>query len=131
MAVFTVVFAFVAFLLAGLLVDGGAAINARLKAADVAEQAARAGADQIDTDTLRATGQALLVRDSAAVCAAAREIVNAQAADGVRWESCTPSRTQVTIEVTAHWDTIFLSAIGINGTTMEGSATAAPDAGGP
>lgn len=57
MSVFTVLFSVAVFLLAGLLVDGGAAINARLRAADVAEQAARAGADQIDVDHLRATGR--------------------------------------------------------------------------
>jgi Flp pilus assembly protein TadG len=131
MAVFTVIFTVVVFLLAGLLVDGGAAINAKLKASDVAEQAARAAADQIDVPTLRSTGRALIMRDRKAVCGAAQEIVKAQAADGVAWKSCTPSRTQVTIEVAAHWDTLFLSAIGINGATMEGSAKAAPDAGDP
>ena len=58
MSVFTVIFSVVVFLLAGLLVDGGAAINARLRAADIAEQAARSAADQIDVEHLRATGQA-------------------------------------------------------------------------
>ncbi|MFC7104684.1 Tad domain-containing protein [Nonomuraea rubra] len=57
MSVFTVLFSVVVFLLAGLLVDGGSAINARLRAADVAEQAARAGADELDVDHLRETGR--------------------------------------------------------------------------
>lgn len=61
MSIFTVIFSVVVFLLAGLLVDGGAAINARLRAADVAEQAARAAADEIDVEHLRATGQARLL----------------------------------------------------------------------
>ena len=43
--------------LAGLVVDGGLAINARAEAADVAEQAARAGAQEIDEGVLRDTGQ--------------------------------------------------------------------------
>ena len=71
MSVFTVLFSVVVFLLAGLLVDGGAAINARLRAADIAEQAARAGADQIDVDHLRATGEARML-GQAEVCARAR-----------------------------------------------------------
>ena len=63
MSVFVVIFSIAVFLLAGLLVDGGAAINARLKAADVAEQGARAAADQIDVETLRSTGQVRLSAD--------------------------------------------------------------------
>ncbi len=38
MSTFVVLFSVAVFLLAGLLVDGGAAINARLRAADIAEQ---------------------------------------------------------------------------------------------
>ena len=64
MAVFTVVFAAAVFLLAGLLVDGGAAINARLRAADIAEQGARAAADEIDVDRLRETGRIVLRGDA-------------------------------------------------------------------
>ncbi|GAB3886299.1 hypothetical protein GCM10027612_23150 [Microbispora bryophytorum subsp. camponoti] len=74
MSVFVVLFSGVVFLLAGLLVDGGAAMNARLKAADIAEQAARAAADQIDVETLRATGEVRLLADEGAVCGAAEKI---------------------------------------------------------
>lgn len=38
---------------AGLVVDGGLAINARMRIADDAEQAARAGADAINIEALR------------------------------------------------------------------------------
>ena len=86
MSIFTVIFSVVVFLLAGLLVDGGAAINARLRAADVAEQAARAAADQIDVEYLRATGQARLLEDGT-VCDKAEEIVSAHDGD----ESSLPS----------------------------------------
>ncbi|MDR8408543.1 pilus assembly protein TadG-related protein [Nonomuraea sp. 3-1Str] len=77
MSVFTVLFSVVVFMLAGLLVDGGAAINARLRAADIAEQAARAGADKIDIDHLRETGETRLL-DQGEVCARAQELITAQ-----------------------------------------------------
>ncbi|HLX89307.1 MAG TPA: pilus assembly protein TadG-related protein [Acidimicrobiales bacterium] len=42
------------FVVVGLVVDGGRAIAAKREAADVAEQAARVGADQLSIDDLRA-----------------------------------------------------------------------------
>jgi hypothetical protein len=47
-------------LLTALIVDGGIAMNARERAADIAEQAARAAAGHIDVARLRATGTAVL-----------------------------------------------------------------------
>jgi Flp pilus assembly protein TadG len=131
MSVFVVIFSVVVFLLAGLLVDGGAAINARLKAADIAEQGARAAADEIDVETLRSTGRVLLVRDANAVCGRAQAIVDAQRADGVSMTDCAPDQggAQVTVEVSVHWSAFFLSALGFDGGDMRGGATAGPDAG--
>jgi hypothetical protein len=131
MSVFVVIFSIAVFLLAGLLVDGGAAINARLKAADVAEQGARAAADQIDVETLRSTGQVRLSADDGAVCGRAREIVAAHDVDGVRMTECViaGSQTEVTVGVGVHWDAFFLSVLGFSGSDMEAAATAGPDAG--
>jgi Flp pilus assembly protein TadG len=131
MSVFVVIFSVVVFLLAGLLVDGGAAINARLKAADIAEQGARAAADQIDVENLRSTGQVLLARDTNVVCDRAQEIVDAQRADGIQMTGCEPDqgRAQVTVQVSVHWNAFFLSALGFDGDDMAGSATAGPDVG--
>jgi Flp pilus assembly protein TadG len=56
--VFTVVFAIAVMFLLALIIDGGMAMNARQRAADIAGQAARAAADTIDVATLRATGVA-------------------------------------------------------------------------
>jgi Flp pilus assembly protein TadG len=50
---FVVGFAIVLLACAGLVIDGGTALNARMKLADDVEQAARAGAQQIDLDVLR------------------------------------------------------------------------------
>ncbi|WP_240777191.1 flp pilus-assembly TadE/G-like family protein [Nonomuraea basaltis] len=127
MSVFTVLFSVVVFLLAGLLVDGGSAINARLRAADVAEQAARAGADQIDVDHLRTTGQTRLLGEDQ-VCARADEIVAAQGGDDVTSGECTVGQEQVTVTVSVRWEAFFLSAIGFPGSEMNGEATAAPEA---
>jgi hypothetical protein len=57
-AVFTVVFAIAVVFLTALIVDGGIAMSARQRAADIAEQAARAAAGDIDVIALRTTGTA-------------------------------------------------------------------------
>jgi hypothetical protein len=127
MSVFTVLFSVVVFLLAGLLVDGGAAINARLRATDVAEQAARAGADKVDVDHLRATG-GLRLLDEGQVCARADEIIAAQGGDAVVRGQCAVDQEQVTVTVSVRWEALFLGAIGFPGSEMTGEATAAPEA---
>ncbi|GLW05444.1 membrane protein [Microtetraspora sp. NBRC 13810] len=132
MSVFTVLFSVAVFLLAGLLVDGGAAINARLRAADIAEQAARAGGDRIDVEYLRETGQARLLGDGE-VCDRAEEIVAAHDDDGVQMADCSggAGQTEVTVTVSVTWEAFFLAALGYAGTEMEASATAGPDTGEP
>jgi Flp pilus assembly protein TadG len=54
--VFTVVFAIAVIFLLGLIVDGGIAMNAKERAADIAGQAARAAADDVNIATLRTGG---------------------------------------------------------------------------
>lgn len=127
MSVFTVLFSVVVFLLAGLLVDGGAAINARLRAADIAEQAARAGADQVDVDQLRENGEVRLLGE-AEVCARAGEVVDAHEDDGITMAACTVDGEQVAVTVGVPWTAFFLGAIGFSGSEMRAEATAAPEA---
>ncbi|MEV5407910.1 pilus assembly protein TadG-related protein [Thermopolyspora sp. NPDC052614] len=129
MSVFVVIFSVVVFLLAGLLVDGGAAINARLRAADIAEQGARAAADEIDIDRLRAGGRIVLRPDQEAVCRRAQEIIDAQAVDGARMPRCEAGDDEVTVVVSVPWKAFFLSALGFDGDEMEAGATAGPDDG--
>ncbi|MEO3808788.1 pilus assembly protein TadG-related protein [Sphaerisporangium sp. B11E5] len=130
MSVFVVIFSVVVFMLAGLLVDGGAAINARLRASDIAEQAARAAADRIDIEHLRATGQVRLLGDGEA-CGRAQEIVSAHGDADLKMASCEAGAAEVTVTVTAGWKAAFLAAFGYPGTAMSGTATAAPDTGDP
>ncbi|GIH74393.1 pilus assembly protein TadG-related protein [Planobispora longispora] len=128
MSVFTVLFSLVVFLLAGLLVDGGAAINARLRAADVAEQAARAGADQIDVEYLRETSRARLL-ESDAVCGAAEEIVSGHTGGEVGLAGCEAGEAEVEVTVSVRWEAFFLAALGFPGAEMKATAVAGPDTG--
>jgi Flp pilus assembly protein TadG len=57
-SVFTAVFAIAVIFLLALILDGGSALNAKERAMDIAGQAARAAADTIDLQTLRASGRA-------------------------------------------------------------------------
>ena len=59
-------------LLGRVVLDGGAALTAHGRAADIAQQAARAGADALDEQSLRATTPAGLTANPAAARAAAR-----------------------------------------------------------
>ncbi len=75
-AMFTTIFALFVVVLAGLLVDGGLAIHARQRAADIAEQGARAAADNVDVDELRRTGRAR-IDDPRAACMRAQRLIAA------------------------------------------------------
>lgn len=70
-AAYLVIIVVALFALAGLVLDGGAALAAHGQAADVAQQAARAGADALDEQSLRAATPAGLAADPAAARAAA------------------------------------------------------------
>ena len=76
-AVFTVVFAIAVIFLTALIVDGGNAMNARERAADIAGQAARAAAEDIAPAALRAgdaPGGAFPI-DWATACGYAQQVV--------------------------------------------------------
>jgi Flp pilus assembly protein TadG len=70
-ALFVAIFAPAMLFLAGLVIDGGAAIEARQRASDIAEQAARAGAGQCDVAVLRSRGVCRITSQAAAQDAAA------------------------------------------------------------
>lgn len=116
---FVVVMALPLVLLAGLTVDGGLAINARMRAADDAEQAARVGAEQIDLASLRSSGT-VLIDESAADSAAS----NYLAARGYTTATIDSTTEQVSVEVQASVGTTILSLMGIQNLTVHGTATA-------
>ncbi|HLV72429.1 MAG TPA: pilus assembly protein TadG-related protein [Vulgatibacteraceae bacterium] len=127
-ALYTVLFTPIVFLLAGLLVDGGLAIHARQRAADMAEQAARAGADQIDTDALRATGEPVLdpARARAAACA-----LLADHRERVTAAQCDADEQEVAVTVQIGVEPQILGIIpGLGEFRMTSGATARPVTGG-
>ena len=98
---FVVFFTLVALALASLLVDVGNAVNAQERAADLAEQAARAAANAIDVADLRS---GIVAIDQGRACADARSLIQAYAAasrvDAAMTAPCTyPSPRQVTVYV--------------------------------
>jgi hypothetical protein len=112
------------FAVAGLVLDGGRQLAARQYAADLAEQGARAGADQLDTATLRATGTPQV--DAVAVARVACHYVSTVEPTA----SCTasiqqgPDGPQVQVQVRTAQRTVLLGLIGINAFHAAGTATA-------
>jgi Flp pilus assembly protein TadG len=115
--------------LAGLVVDGGLAINARANAADVAEQAARAGAQQIDEGTLRGSGVVVLAESDAAAAAAAFLDSSGFTAQGGSATGIDVTGDEITVGVTRQYDTMLMSLIGFNQFTVNAQATARPAVG--
>jgi Flp pilus assembly protein TadG len=130
---FTVLFTVSVFLLAGLLVDGGLAISARERASDIAEQAARAGANDINEDLLRRTGQVRI--NARTACGKAHDLLNAYGVANKDREctaSASPPPGQVTVTVTITVQLKLLSIVpGFSAFTMTGTASAHPDEGNP
>ena len=113
--------AFVLLMFAGLVFDGGTALAARGRAADLAAQAARAGANALDTTSLR-TGTPVVLRvDPIAAQTAGQRVLTSAGATGTITVHDTDEVT-VTARVPAR--TAILSAIGIHDASGTASATA-------
>ncbi|GLW67629.1 membrane protein [Actinomadura rubrobrunea] len=121
---YVVLFTPTVFLLAGLLVDGGLAIHARQRAADMAEQAARAGANEIDADALRRTGRPVIDPGRARVAACA--LLDAYGED-VTGRSCAADEesVQVTVQLTVRPQLLSIVP-GFGEFTMTSTASAHP-----
>lgn len=106
------------FLFAGLVIDGGLALAGKVRAADTAQEAARAACQEVDLDHLRATDRLRL--DSAAASAAAHARV-AVVGDTARVRV---REDQAHVTVTHNQKTQVLSLIGLDRLTTTASATA-------
>jgi len=106
--------------LAGLVVDGGRAVNARSTAADVAEQAARAGVMQLDPAPM-GSGRVRVDVNAAQIAAGAF-----LAARGYDQFTVAASATDVQVTVRTTVKTALLSLIMIPTMEVRGSATARP-----
>ena len=110
-------------LLAGAVLDGGNAMAARVQALDIAQQAARAGAHQLDLGALR--NQGVIRLDPGAAQAAAQAFLQQAGATG----TATATAAQVTVIVTRAEPTLMLQAIGVDAIDMTATATAVPQTG--
>lgn len=110
-------------LLSGAVLDGGNAMAARVQALDIAQQAARAGANQLDLGALRNQGAVRL--DPPAAQAAAEAFLRQAGATG----TATATIAQVTVTVTRSQPTLVLQAIGVDAIGMTATATAIPQTG--
>lgn len=111
----------VLFALAGLVADGGRALNARVAIMDDAEQAARAGSNQVEKASLRGSGAARI--DGPAARDAAVAFLTAQGYDASRM-TVTTSATTVEVTVSDVVPTSLLQLALIDSFEIEGSATA-------
>jgi len=121
---FVVVIMMALVLVAGLVLDGGLALAAKVQAIDDAQAAARAGAQAIDLPTYRATGQITL--DAATATTDAEQSLTTAGQSG----TVNVAGDVVTVTVTVTQQTQILDLIGVNALheTATGSATAEQEA---
>ena len=102
----------------GLAVDGGRKLGALSEARDIADNAARAGAQMVDTDAYRSTGTPTI--DPAAATQRANAYLASQGHQG----TVTVTGTTVTVTVTITVDTRFLPGPIVVSATESASAVA-------
>ena len=107
-------------MVAGLVVDGGYVLAARREASNVAESAARAGAQALDTNAARNNANATL--DPAAATRAAQAFLTSARHTG----TVTVAGGTVRVEVTIQQRTYLLSIAGTRSITVKGVGEARP-----
>jgi Flp pilus assembly protein TadG len=116
----TVIFFLALLAAAGLVIDGGAKIRAAREASAVAEEAARAGAGQIDRNRALARGGRFVIDRNAAVTAAQAYL----ASSGNTGSVSVIGAQRIRVTVTISKPTVLLSAIGIGEVHVTKTATA-------
>ena len=122
---FVVVFTLALLVMAGLVLDGGLALAAKVQAIDDAQAAARAGAQAIDIPLYRATGQITLDPEAATADA------EAYLADAGHTGTVAVNGEQVTVTVTISQPTQLLSLAGVGHITVTGSGSATAEQSNP
>ncbi|MDF2259705.1 pilus assembly protein TadG-related protein [Streptantibioticus ferralitis] len=120
MTVFYTVMALCLFVVVGLVWDGGAALDAASRADEVAQEAARAGGEQIDP-TQAIPGKAIVVSPTAAE-SAARSYLSQAGVNGT--VSIAPDGQTLTVEVTSSYQPVFATLLGITSMPIHGHGTA-------
>ncbi len=118
LTVFVVVLTLPLLLVAGLVVDGGGVLAAHQRAIATAFEAARAGAQAVDLNVLRSSGQVALDPGEARV-----EALGYLAASGQAGDVSVTGNT-VTVTVVLRHALAVLSVLGIGPVTVSGTATA-------
>ena len=122
---FVVIFTVALLVMAGLVLDGGLALSAKVRAIDDAQAAARAGAQAINIPLYRSTGQITL--DPAQASADAEQYLAQAGQTG----TVTVNGDQVTVTITVTQPTQLLSLAGIHDLTVSGSGTATAEQANP
>ena len=115
---FVVIFTLALLAMAGLVLDGGLALAAKVHAIDDAQAAARAGAQAIDIPLYRSTGTITL--DPAQAVADAQGFLAAAGEHG----SASVAGETVTVNVTITQPTQILSIVGVDQLTVSGTGSA-------
>jgi Flp pilus assembly protein TadG len=118
-------------MVAGLVLDGGLALAGKVQAIDEAQEAARAGAQQLDLTTYRDSGQVVLAPNQAV--AAARTYLTATGNTDAASATVTVTGDRVAVTVTRHQPTQLLGLLGLGSLTVtgHGEAVAAHGVNGP
>lgn len=111
------------FLVAGLVIDGGRALNAHLRVIDDAEHAARAGGAALDTEALRSGEPPRIDRASARETARAYLVERGYSASKISYGT-EDGADEFTVTVEDSMPTTILSVIFIREFDVRGSATA-------
>ncbi|HEY3810282.1 MAG TPA: pilus assembly protein TadG-related protein [Acidimicrobiales bacterium] len=122
---FVVIFTVALLVMAGLVLDGGLALSAKVRAIDDAQAAARAGAQAINIPLYRSTGQITL--DPAQASADAEQYLAHAGQTG----TVTVNGDQVTVTITVTHPTQLLSLAGIHDLTVSGSGSATAEQANP
>jgi hypothetical protein len=122
---FTVVFAATVLLFAGLVLDGGLALAAKVRAIGEAQEAARAGAQAIDLTAYRADGVLRLDPDRAA--ALARAYLGNAHTTGTA--DVTVAGSTVTVTISTEQPTRLLGLVGVRAIHLTATGSAHPDRG--
>jgi Flp pilus assembly protein TadG len=109
--------------LAGLVLDGGSALAAKVRANGQAEAAARAGAQAIDLTVYRTSNRLQLIPAQAAINA--QNFLTSVGATG----TVTVAGNTVTVTVTASQTTQLLGLVGISILDVHGTGSALPQRG--
>jgi Flp pilus assembly protein TadG len=115
---FATVIALALFAVAGLVLDAGLALSAKVQALDIAQAAARAGAQQLDLNLYRTSSQAQL--DPHRATSAANAWLASAGAEG----DATATTTTVTVTVRRTTNTQLLQIVGVRQLHVSASATA-------